>query len=120
MRERNILTIGLIKGRHEMPVSQYIFEDAIKDVHDYNAINSHIHDFLVKEVGLCTTYGSGINQDDYTDVQVWRGSKDLVVYVTGLTCVTAELIKACALNGVHLTLMNFDSVSGEYKAQRIF
>lgn len=116
----NTLTVVLIKGRHEIPVSQYIFENAIEDVHNYEEIGKHILDFLINKVGIKSTYGSGINQNDYTDVEVWQGTRELVVYVTGLTCVTAELIKLCAYNGVRLTLMNFDSVSGEYKAQRIF
>lgn len=30
--------IGLIKGRHEMPVEQYIIEDEIETLFDYDSI----------------------------------------------------------------------------------
>ena len=112
--------VGLIKGRHEMPVSKYIFENAIEDVHDYDAIWKQISDFVETEIGITQTLGNGLDQADYTDVYVYSGCKKLVVYITGLTCVTAELIKYCAFNGISLTLMNFDSINGEYKAQSIF
>lgn len=114
------VTVGLIKGRHEMPVDSYIFEDGIEDIHNYREIAKHISNFLVKRVGITTTFGPGINQNDYTDVEVFQGKTKLVVYVTGLTCVTAELIKLCALNGVGLTLMHFDTSSGDYIPQVIF
>lgn len=117
----NTVTVGLIKGRHEMPVNDYIFENAIKDVHNYDTIRNHIMTFIETEVGIyTTTYYQAINQIDYAETEILIGKRNLVVYVTGLTCVTAELIKCCALNGIHLTLMNFDSVNNGYKAQHIF
>lgn len=61
-----------------------------------------------------------MDSDDYTDVECLVGKNELVVYVTGLTLVTAELIKVCALNGIKLTLMHYNSVTGEYVAQGIF
>lgn len=112
--------VGLIKGRHEMPVSKYIFEREIENVHDYKAIGKHIINFLETEGGIVQTYGSGINQIDFTDVQILQGKRNLVVYITGLTCVTAELITLCTLNGIHLTLMNFDTTTGTYKKQNLF
>lgn len=115
----NILTIGLIKGRHEMPVENYIFTEAISNVHDYKAIRSHIVDFLETQVGICVCTGIGVDQVSYEDIQVFRGEKSLVVYVTGLTPVTAELVAACFRNGVRLTLMNFDSATGNYVPQRM-
>lgn len=114
------VVVGLIRGRHEMPVDLYIFEDAIEDIHNYKEINNHIVNFLMEKVGITTAFGSGINQNDYTDVKVFKGKARLTVYVTGLTCVTAELIKLCAINGVRLTLMHFDSSSGNYIPQVIF
>lgn len=103
-----------------MPVDAYIFDESITDVMDFSAIGKHIHDFIVDNVGITSTIGLGINQYDYTDVQIFSGRRKLVVYVTGLTAVTAELIKVCAMNGVHLTLMHYNSVTGDYVAQPIF
>lgn len=117
---KTTLIVGLIKGRHELPVEKYIFNNAIENVHNYEEIEREINRFLVEEVGVRTTYGCGINQIDYTDVQCFKGKLNLVVYVTGLTCVTAALIKCCALNGIKLTLMHYDSTNGNYVSQKIF
>lgn len=129
----NTITVGLIKGRHEMPVTEYIFDNGIENVHDYVAMRSHIKDFLIQAVGLTQTKSVPINgyvnlqdiDDGYTtesdyQSEVWTGKQKLVVYVTGLTSVTAELIRTCALNGVKLTLMHYDNATGEYVPQYIF
>lgn len=112
------ITIGLIKGRHVIPVDEYIF-DKVETVHDYKGIRNHIEDFLVNRVGISRTYGIGVNQDDYTDVQLFCGKAELVVYVTGLTPVTVELVASCMRNGIHLTLMNYDTASGNYIPQPV-
>ena len=113
------IIVGMIKGRHELPVEDYIF-DVVENVHDYDAIHAHVMDFLKSRVGLTTTYGCGINQVDYADVEILCGKSELVVYVTGLTCVTAELIRCCAMYGVSLTLMHYDNATGSYMPQKIF
>lgn len=114
------ITVGLIAGRHEIPaVTDYIF-DSIDNVFDFKAMHEHIINFLCKKVGIHKRYGSGINQNDYTDVEIFCGDKYLTVYVTGLTAATAELIKCCAMNGVRLTLMHWDIMTQTYVPQRIF
>lgn len=111
------VTVGLIKGRHEMPVDEYIF-DGISDVHDYRGIRKGICDFIDSRVGVSVKTGTGVTQASYEDVQVFRGDCDLIVYVTGLTAVTAELVAACMANGVRLTLMHYDTISGNYIPQK--
>lgn len=115
----NTVTVGLIAGRHELPVDRYIF-DEIKDVLDFEAVKAGVSAFLQEQVGITQKTGTCINQNDYTDVQMFSGCKKLVVYVTGLTSVVAEVISQCALNGVSLTLMHFDRDSGKYVPQRMF
>ena len=112
--------VGLIKGRHQMPVNQYIFDNTIEDVHDYAKISATIMSFLETEVGIGCCTSQALNSFDYTDIQCLTGLKSLEVYVTGLTPVTAELIKLCALNGVSLTLLNFNVQTGKYERQVIF
>lgn len=125
------IIVGLIKGRHEMPVSEYIFTEEIENVFDFLSMKKVITDFLVEKVGLEVTQGFALNQDTFdeesggevlnaSEVDVWRGKRKLIVYVTGLTAVTAQLIQLCALNGVNLTLMHFNSATGEYVPQAIF
>lgn len=114
------VTVGLIKGRHNLPVGEYIFDKEIENVHDYEKISAKILEFLEKEVGIGCCIGQALNSYDYTDIQCLGGNKNLEVYVTGLTPVTAELIKLCALNGISLTLFNFNSATGDYERQIIF
>jgi len=109
MKKMKNLTVGLIRGRHEMPVSKYIFEEDIKDMFDYQAISNHISNFIMNEVGV-----------DYWDdglVRVRKGVKALTVYVTGLTSVSCELVDVCNKFGVLLTLMHYDRDTGEYRPQ---
>ena len=101
--QKQKVVAGLIKGRHELGVDMYIFEEAIQNVHDYEEISSHIARFIEREVGVEHRFAQPLNSCDVTDVQCFSGKKTLVVYVTGLTPVTAELIKCCALNGIILT-----------------
>lgn len=114
-----MIKAGLINGRHNLPVDRYIFNSEIKDVHDYTGIREEINRFLLNEVGIETRWGTGINQSDYTEVESFVGKEDLLVYVTGLSCVTAELVACCMRNGVKLTLMHYDKAVDEYRPQPI-
>lgn len=90
---------GTIKGRHELPVENYFFEGDV-DPTDFAAIAEQvskvIYTFDVKNVFL-------------------------KLYVTGLTCVTAEIIAQMFLeynpDNFCLVLMHFDRETGEYIEQ---
>lgn len=110
------IKVGLIRGRHEMPVSSYIFEE-VEDIFAFQQMEETILAFLEREVGIELGYGLCINQHEQSDVQLFRGKSNLIVYVTGLTAVTAALVGVCARNGVKLTLMHYDNASGDYKPQ---
>lgn len=112
----SVVTVGLIKGRHEMPVDEYIF-DSVENVLDFSAIHKVVCDFVENRVGISTSFGNCVNQNDYTDIQRFVGKSELVVYVTGLTPVVASLIEVCARNGVCLTLMHFNVTDGTYVPQ---
>lgn len=115
------IRVGLIKGRHEMPVERYIFDEPIEDVTDYHKIEEHILNFVKTEVGVHTThFGAAVNAVTAEDAHVWAGDKRLTVYVTGLTAVTAALIRVCLMYGVNLTLMHYDITCGLYKPQVIW
>ena len=105
------IIIGLIRGRHEMPVDKYIFEEGIKDMFDYDEIRNHITDFILNEVGV----------DYEADGLIYsnKGEKSLTVYVTGLTSVSCELVDLCNKYGVLLTLMHYDRDTGAYRAQTL-
>ena len=110
MKEMEKVVVGLIKGRHEMPVSSYIFNEVKdKDMFDYVGIRKHIEDFIKSEVGVQYCEDGII----YTN----KGLKELIVYVTGLTAVACELVDVCNALGVPLTLMHYDRESDSYRAQ---
>ena len=117
----NNIIVGLIKGRHDLPVNSYIFTEAIADVHDYEAIRRHVADWIAENVGIVRKdFCIALNQADDCDTPCFVGENSLTVYVTGLTSVTAEVIRCCAINGVSLTLMPFNAATGGYDKQCIF
>lgn len=112
------MKVGLVKGRHELPVDDYIF-DEIGDVTDFKAMDKVTKDFMVSKVGL----GQYFRRSDtatYEDEVTSYGEKSLVVYVTGLSAALAAVIKSCARNCVPLTLMHYDRETGSYVPQQIF
>ena len=113
------IKVGLIQGRHTMPVSTYIF-DEISNVLDFQGMREHIINFINNNINVYAVCGCGINQIGYEDVEVLTSDTRLVVYVTGLTAVTAELISVCATKGIKLTLMHYDRESSDYLPQVIF
>ena len=113
------MKVGLIKGRHEMPVEEYIF-DEIEDVFDFATMEKKIKTFLLEKVGIETHYCCCINQADDVCVEYFEGEERLIVYVTGLTTAVAELIRICMLNGVRLTLMYYDRDTVSYREQKIW
>lgn len=115
----NIVRVGLIKDRHTMPVKEYIF-DRVPNVFDYEYMTNIVNSFLRNRMDIEVTDGIALNQCNLENVPIIKGKKKLVVYVTGLTSATAEVIKWCAKHGVSLTLMHFDYSTGGYRSQVIF
>lgn len=112
------VTAGLVKGRHEMPVEDYIWDGPV-DPTDMPGIRRHAFDWVAEHCNIRRSYGQGLNQQEYTDVQISVGDP-LIVYVTGLTACTAAIITACAHNGVPLTLMHYNAADGSYIEQYMF
>ena len=113
------IVCGLCTARHPLPVAEYIYPGTVNPL-DFDGLRVAAVKFILDRVGVESVYAQPINGNDYTDTACFRGRRELVVYVTGLTAATAAVIAACAENGVHLTLMHFDRDSGDYKPQVIF
>lgn len=92
------ITLGTIKGRHEMPVDKFVF-DEVADVTDVAAIRKHVEEVLSKLVGA---------------------SDRLVVYVTGLTLVTVEITRWASLKHVGLTFKHYDAKKHDYFDEKVF
>ena len=70
MEKMESVVVGLIAGRHSLPVSEFIFAGEIQDVLDFRSLAKTIDRFLADRVGVSVVSGCGVNQDDYTDVRV--------------------------------------------------
>lgn len=91
------IKVGLVKGRHEMPVDEYVF-DQIEDVLDFEAM-----------CGASFYYFLGLKD---------RGVTRVHLYVTGLTAALIECINTCVTISMPLTFWHYDTSSGEYKQQK--
>lgn len=100
--------LGMIKGRHEMPVDTYIIDTEITDVLDFETIERLVDEGLSKTLPLI-----GFLLTD-----------DVEIYVTGLTSVTIAIVNW--INN-HLILrnnlpkvyfMHYDMATKVYKAQQ--
>ena len=87
-------TLGLVAGRHQVPVTGYVFE-SIPDVTDYSAMTAQAASVLPM-------------------------SGDVTIYVTGLTAAMLAVVTVAAERGLSLTAMHFDRDSGEYLPQSVF
>lgn len=113
------ITVGLIAGRHEMPVERYIFEGPIEDPTDFKFLNNHIMDWLLTNVGIKKEFDRGLNSATYEDEFCYVGQRNLSVYVTGLTQAAVALVSCCAFNGIILDMYHYDPSDGTYKRQRV-
>ena len=91
------MKVGLIKGRHNLPVEKFIFEEiedptALEEM--YKVVEKKLKNIDSKET--------------------------LEVYVTGLTVALTTVIKYCSYNDINLTLYHYNIKSGEYFPQVIF
>lgn len=92
--------VGMIAGRHDLPVDNYIFEK-IENVFSFKTIRSKVVQFIKENFKY---------EDSF---------KSLIVYVTGLTPVIAEIVSVCVRSHIALTLMHYDKYSGKYIPQYI-
>lgn len=104
------IKVGLIKDRHPMPVNKYIFEEEIDSdsMFNYKHLDSIISQFILNNINIKTVDN------------VCVADKSLCVYVTGLQCALASLIKICSNYNVPLTLMHYNIATDSYESQVIF
>jgi hypothetical protein len=114
----NAVVVGLCAGRHDMPVSDFIFPQVV-DPTDFRAMSRTVDAFLDTRVGSHISHRPRYNavSIDDNDDEFWEGNRPLVVYVTGLTACVAAVISGCVYWGIDLTLMHYDRASGSYLPQ---
>lgn len=117
------LEVGLIKGRHELPVDKYIFENeelnpldvrGLKTKAELKIIN------LLKEANIDKVYTTVClsNEIEYVDIPVWQYDCQLVIYVTGLTVALTAVLSAFVNKFLYgIVLKHYDKDSGSYYEQ---
>lgn len=97
--------LGMINNRHEMPVEKYIFEPiSQKLMFNYDEQYQIAKNRILSEVNFI----DGVAQNS------------IIIYVTGLTCVLATIIKVCEDLKINLTLLHHNAVSRTYIPQVVF
>lgn len=111
--KRESLEVGMIKDRHNMPdhINTYIFDSPVDEniMFSYPTLDCIVYEFLLSNIK--------VTKDANGD---FVGDKDLIVYVTGLTCCLASVIKMCRINNINLTLMHFNNKTRGYEPQVIW
>jgi hypothetical protein len=95
------ISLGTIKGRHQLPVTDYVFNEEIQDVTDVEKIQQDV-DYYFNE----------LNKTCNDKVQI-------ILYVTGLTVVTLAIVKACKRLRYELIAMHFDRDNNCYFGQKV-
>jgi hypothetical protein len=102
--EKIQVSLGAIKGRHQLPVKEYVIDEDLQDVTDIVAIEKKVDDYFEK-----------LNKE----YEKKEAKVQIILYVTGLTVVTLAVVKTCKKLGYGLVCMHFDRDSNSYIAQPI-
>lgn len=100
---KTVKKMGLVMGRHEMPVELYVFNE-IENVLDFRRLENEAWNVL-----------QIIFQVEEEDNE----ARELHLYVTGLTAATVAVINAARDLDIGVILYHYDRDSNEYKAQAV-
>ena len=109
------MKVGLCEGRHEMPVSEYIFPSEVNPI-DLDGMHSTIDRFFTTHI----EWGMHLRGLGTTDELVYTSNDSVDLYVSGLTVAVAEVIRYCHVNYIALTLYHYDRETGEYYPQIMY
>ena len=100
------IKIGVCKGRHEMPCDMYVFEE-ISDPTDVLWMKLESLRFFVNNFG-----------DEFKKREE-KIETPLKIYVTGLTVALIEVMRFASCFFSDITLMHYNSKTGDYYPQSI-
>lgn len=119
------IEIGLIKGRHQMPTEQYLFDETEINMDKFST--GYISDITSElETRFCDILGSFRPMVDGSKNQSLyhcNNKTHVKIYATGLTWVLLCAINVLNLqydDSVHLTVMHYNNASHSYVAQMMF
>jgi len=100
--KNNCLKLGTIKGRHEMPVKEYIINSEIKSelLNIYNFENLKL--IILKEIHKI--------QNRYLNNEF----KEIDLYLTGISRIQHLIIKSLNDCGINVNIYDFDKSTNNY------
>lgn len=108
--KNNSVTVeaGLVADRHNMPVGRFIYPEALSQDLMFNYFEQEriAQDFLKANFDF---------DPDSNDKRI----KVLKLYITGMQCAFAAVMKVCTEMGVNLVAMHYNSATGGYVPQYI-
>lgn len=118
MSEERKIIIGVCKGRHEMPCTDFVFGNTISNVTDVDALEKEAYE-KIKNI---------LDREGIGDEEVYGGYKfvdcvsaracEIQLYVTGLTVAVIAAMKAAQM-AAKVTLMHYDNATGVYYPQDV-
>ena len=115
-----VISVGLCKARHGMPVSECVFPNTIENPADYNFMHKTCVEWVSKHCDVHIHWDTAMPINGADQGSCYESDVRVNLYVTGLTAATAAFIKVCAMNGVGLSLMHYDPNTGAYNEQYMF
>ena len=118
----NRIKLGLT-DRHAdgMPtLDGFVFPSIISDVTDVKAMDKMAAEAILPLLQFKKVAKEALANADMGDQVLWQSDKGIDLYVTGLTSLTAAVIKLAAYEGIALTLWHFDRATNTYFPQVIF
>lgn len=112
------IKLGVCEGRHLIKeVQEYIFGNKV-DPTNVDGLKKEASKVLLEKFNKVSYRSICIGSNTYTDTTIeYRG--ELILYVTGLTVAVIAILNACYEIGVQVTLMHYNSATGEYYPQEV-
>ena len=101
------LKAGLYQGRHEMPVTDFVFMNEVNPL-DVRGLESKAEASLLRLLGLAADE-SGSS----------AGAVHAEIFVSGLTTALIAALNVCMARRWEVTLRHFDRASGTYFRQEV-
>lgn len=115
-----IIRVGVCKGRHEMPCSDYVF-DKIEDPTNIEYLRA-IAKAYFQMLWECCPHQKCYYSDEWCmDHYVTKIDAVIEIYVTGLTVAVIETVRAALyyFSGYDVVLMHYDSKTNTYYPQKL-
>lgn len=111
-----VFELGTVKGRHEMPVQNFIYEEDVKDF-AIPEIEKHVDLYIDQLIDIfADRYFPKLSRREFRE----RVLLTFNLYLTGLTSVTTSAIKLCKENRIGLNLYHYDPTTQSYQKQVMF